>query len=175
MASRPSSGRRSDDEAGAAVIVVILRRVAASVLFLVLASALSSAADKPAADAERSVRAVLAAQIQAWNRGDLNGYMAGYWYSPDLVFFSNGQETRGWQPTLDRYRARYLGAGKQMGTLDFPVLDVLTLGSEAAVARGRWRLKMPDGRELTGMTTVVFRKLREGWRVVHDHSSGDCD
>jgi ketosteroid isomerase-like protein len=62
-----------------------------------------------------------------------------------------------------------------MGTLDFPVLDVLTLGSDAAVARGRWRLEMRDGKELTGMTTVVFRKLREGWRVVHDHSSGDCN
>ena len=68
-----------------------------------------------------------------------------------------------------------------MGTLDFPVLDVLTLGPESAVARGRWRLKMADGRELTGMTTVVGvrglrrsgRPLREGWRIVHDHSSAD--
>jgi ketosteroid isomerase-like protein len=150
------------------------RRSGLAASLLLALAAPSTAADKPAEDAERGVRAVLAAQIQAWNRGDLNGYMAGYWNSPDLVFFSNGQETRGWQPTLDRYRARYQGAGKQMGALDFPVLDVLTLGSEAAVARGRWRLKMPDGKELTGMTTVVFRKLREGWRVVHDHSSGDC-
>jgi len=140
---------------------------------LLALTALSAAADKRAEDVERGVRAVLAAQIQAWNRGDLNGYMAGYWNSPDLVFFSNGQETRGWQPTLDRYRARYQGAGKEMGTLDFPVLDILTLGPEAAVARGRWRLKLSSGKELTGMTTVVFRKLGEGWRVVHDHSSAD--
>src|ERR1044071_1178637 len=104
---------------------------------LLALTALSAAADKRAEDVERGVRAVLAAQIQAWNRGDLNGYMAGYWNSPDLVFFSNGQETRGWQPTLERYRARYQGAGKEMGTLDFPVLDILTLGPEAAVARGR--------------------------------------
>ena len=157
------------------MIVVGARRVAASVILLALASALSSAADQPTADAERAVRAVLAAQIGAWNRGDLSGYMAGYWNSPDLAFFSNGQETRGWQPTLDRYRARYQGAGKQMGSLDFPVMDVLTLGPDAALARGRWRLRMPDGKELTGMTSVFFRKLPEGWRVVHDHSSGDCN
>jgi beta-aspartyl-peptidase (threonine type) len=140
------------------------------------ALATPSRAESPRADGVTlpAVRAVLAAQIEAWNRGDLNAYMAGYWESPDLVFFSNGQETRGWQPTLDRYRARYQGAGKQMGTLDFPALDVLPLGPEAAVVRGRWRLKMPDGTELTGMTTVVFRKLREGWRVVHDHSSADA-
>jgi beta-aspartyl-peptidase (threonine type) len=143
----------------------------AGVSALAVAS-VTRAAETPDA-AATAVRAVLAAQVEAWNRGDLEGYMAGYWQSPDLVFFSNGQETRGWQPTLDRYRARYQGAGKQMGTLDFPVLDILTLGPEAAVARGRWRLKMADGRELTGMTTVVFRKLREGWRVVHDHSSAD--
>ena len=118
-------------------------------------------------------RAVLAAQVEAWNRGDLEGYMAGYWKSPDLVFFSNGQETRGWQATLDRYRTRYQGAGKQMGTLDFPAMDVLMLGPDAALARGRWRLKMPDGKELTGMTTVVLRKRPEGWRIVHDHSSAD--
>jgi ketosteroid isomerase-like protein len=117
------------------------------------------------------VNAVLAAQLDAWNRGDLDGYMAGYWKSPDLVFFSNGTETRGWQATLDRYRARYQADGQQMGTLDFPKLDILTLGAEAAIARGQWRLKMPDGKELKGMTSVIFRKLPEGWRIVHDHSS----
>ena len=135
--------------------------------------AVAPGVETPDAAAATAVRAVLAAQVAAWNRGDLEGYMAGYWRSPDLVFFSNGQETRGWQATLDRYRARYQGSGQQMGTLDFPVLDVLTLGPESAVARGRWRLKMADGKELTGMTTVVFRKLREGWRIVHDHSSAD--
>ena len=124
-------------------------------------------------DAVKGVSAVLAAQIDAWNRGDLDGYMAGYWKSPDLVFFSNGTETRGWQATLDRYRTRYQAAGRLMGTLDLPQLDILTLGPEAAMARGRWRLKMPDGKELNGMTSVIFRKLPEGWRIVHDHSSAD--
>jgi len=52
-----------------------------------------------------------------------------------------------------------------------PELDILTLGTEAAMARGRWRLKMPDGKELSGMTSIIFRKLPEGWRIVHDHSS----
>jgi SnoaL-like protein len=85
--------------------------------------------------------------------------------------FSSGTETRGWQPTLDRYRAAYQGEGKQMGTLDFPQLDLVMLGSEAALVRARWRLKMSDGKESTGMTSVIFRKLPEGWRIVHDHSS----
>ena len=144
-----------------------------SLLTLVSVAGLSALSVPSRAAAPDEVRAVLAAQVEAWNRGDLEGYMAGYWKSPDLVFFSNGQETRGWQPTLDRYRTRYQGAGKQMGRLDFPAMDVLMLGPDAALARGRWRLKMPDGKELTGMTTVVLRKMREGWRIVHDHSSAD--
>ena len=141
---------------------------------LVLAlTAACSASGTRAPDAIKDVRLVWTAQVDAWNRGDLEGFMAGYWKSPDLVFFSNGTGTRGWQATLDRYRARYQAEGKQMGTLDFPELEILTLGPEAAMARGRWRLKMPDGKESSGMTSVVFRKLPEGWRIVHDHSSSE--
>jgi ketosteroid isomerase-like protein len=138
-------------------------------------SAACAAPQTPGSDAVRDVRAVWTAQVEAWNRGDLDGFMAGYWKSPDLVFFSNGTETRGWQAALDRYRARYQAEGKQMGSLDFPQLDLLILGTEAVLARGRWRLKMPDGQELSGMTSVIFRKLPEGWRIVHDHSSAEGD
>jgi beta-aspartyl-peptidase (threonine type) len=148
---------------------LLARRLAAAAIVLASALPLGAAPVGPVHPA----RAILDAQIDAWNRGDLTGYMGGYWNSPDLVFFSNGEETRGWQPTLDRYRARYQGEGKQMGTLDFPLLEILPLGPEAALARGRWRLRMPDGKELTGMTSVVFRKRPEGWRIVHDHSSSD--
>ena len=141
-------------------------------LLLVLSTACAET-QRPESDADTDVRAVWAAQVEAWNRGDLDGFMAGYWQSPDLVFFSNGTTTRGWQATLDRYRSRYQAGGKQMGTLDFPELDILTLGTDAALARGRWRLKMPDGQESSGMTSVIFRKLPEGWRIVHDHSSSE--
>jgi beta-aspartyl-peptidase (threonine type) len=138
-----------------------------------IAAACASAGSSQA-DAIRDVRAVWTSQVDAWNRGDLDGFMAGYWKSPDLVFFSNGTETRGWQETLDRYRARYQGEGRQMGALDFPQLDLLPLGPDAVLARGRWRLKTTDGKESSGMTSVIFRRLAEGWRIVHDHSSADA-
>ncbi|HSJ42125.1 MAG TPA: nuclear transport factor 2 family protein, partial [Xanthobacteraceae bacterium] len=93
----------------------------------------------------------------------------------DLVFFSNGAETRGWQQTLDRYRARYQGHGQQMGALDFPQLEFNQLGGDVVLTRGRWHLKMPDGKESSGMTSVIFRKLPEGWRIVHDHSSAESN
>src|SRR5205809_8053943 len=119
-----------------------------------------------------SVRRVLDAQVAAWNRRDLEGYMAGYWRSPELTFYSGATVTRGWQPTLERYRKRYQGEGREMGTLAFEDLTVEPLGPSVVLARGVWALKMSGGKELRGMFTVIPRKLPEGWRIVHDHSSG---
>ena len=141
----------------------------ATLLLLMSVTCASPQTRGPEALAE--VKAVWTAQAEAWNRGDLDGFTAGYWKSPDLVFFSNGTETRGWQATLDRYRTNYQAEGKHMGTLDFPQLDFKVLGTEAVLTRGRWRLRMPDGKEVTGITSVLFQKLPEGWRIVHDHSS----
>src|SRR5262245_6630186 len=122
-------------------------------------------------DPAAEVKVVWNGGVEAWNRGDLDGFMNVYWNSPDLVFFSNKTETRGWQQTLERYRMTYKAEGRQMGTLDFPRLEFKVLGPEAVLARGQWRLKMPDGKESTGMTSVTFQRLPEGWRIVHDHSS----
>jgi beta-aspartyl-peptidase (threonine type) len=145
-----------------------LKMSSTALLLLINACASSpSRAGDPAAE----VRAVWNAQVEAWNRGDLDSFMTGYWNSPDVVFFSNKAETRGWQQTLERYRATYKAERRQMGMLDFPKLEFKVLGPEAVLARGQWRLKMPDGKESTGMTSVTFQKLPEGWRIVHDHSS----
>jgi len=128
------------------------------------------AAGKPV---EEPIRVVLAQQEQAWNRGDLEGYMQGYWKSPDLVFYSGGTVTRGWEATLDRYRRRYKAEGKEMGRLDFTEDTIEMLGADSAVGRGRWNLTLSDGRKLTGLYTVILKRLPEGWRIVHDHSSSE--
>jgi len=117
-----------------------------------------------------AIRALLDNQVAAWNRGDLEGYMAGYWKSPDLEFFSGSTITRGWQPTLERYRSRYQSGGHEMGTLTFSELKIDVAGPNAAIASGRWALRMKDGSP-NGLFTVMLRRLPEGWRIVHDHSS----
>lgn len=136
----------------------------------VLTAAAASAFGGPA-EPESAVRAVLDAQVEAWNRGDLEGYMAGYWSSPDLVFQSGGTVTKGWQATIERYRERYTGEGKEMGHLEFASLEVQILGPDAAFARGGWRLVMRDGSRPHGLFTVVFRLFGRHWRIVHDHTS----
>ncbi len=125
-------------------------------------------------DQERTaILKLLNVQVTAWNHGDLEGFMAGYWRSPELTFFSNDSETHGWQETLERYQKRYQGEGRAMGQLDFQGLRIEMLGAEAAFVRGKWHLKMPDGKDLQGMFTLVLRNFpQNGWKIVHDHSSG---
>ena len=90
--------------------------------------------------------------------------------SPDLTFFSGGNKTRGWQATLDRYRKKYQGEGKEMGKLAFKELDVRLLGADHAVVTGRFQLQL-KAETATGIFTLILHKKDAGWRIVHDHTS----
>ena len=120
--------------------------------------------------AVREIRAVLDGQVGAWNRRDLEGFMQGYWHSPDLTFYSGGTVVSGWESTLERYRKRYQSEGNEMGKLDFSALKIELLGPSAAFVRGRFHLKMTSG-ESSGIFTLTFRKFADGWKIVHDHTS----
>ena len=124
-----------------------------------------------AADSAAAIKHVLAAQQDAWNRHDLDAFMSGYWNSPELTFFSGAKETRGWQATLERYRATYNSPGHAMGKLDFSDLRIEMLGPEAAFVRGTWHLTMPEGKNPQGKFTLIFRKFGDGWKIIHDHTS----
>ena len=116
-----------------------------------------------------AVRAVLDAQRDAWNRGDVDGYMDGYARSKDTVFVSGDNVTRGWQTVLDRYKKNYNSRAK-MGTLTFSDLEIASLSKDAAVVSGRWHLQRA-GDEPHGRFTLIFRRTKAGWRIVHDHTS----
>jgi beta-aspartyl-peptidase (threonine type) len=123
------------------------------------------------AQAEEGIKHVLVSQVEAWNRKDLKGFMDGYWHSPDLTFFSGGNESKGWNAALQRYQQRYQSKGKEMGKLDFQDLNIDVLGRQAAFVRGSWHLTMPDGKQPHGLFTLVFKKMPGGWKIVHDHTS----
>jgi beta-aspartyl-peptidase (threonine type) len=123
------------------------------------------------ADAAKAIRRVLDQQVAAWNKGDLEAFMVGYWKSPDLTFSSGKQMLRGWQATLDRYRKRYQSDGHEMGKLSFSELQIELLGPESAYVRGRWQL-VTSKELLGGLFTLIFKKIPGGWRIVHDHTSG---
>jgi beta-aspartyl-peptidase (threonine type) len=120
-----------------------------------------------------AIRQVITDQQAAWNRHDLEGFMSGYWNSPDLTFFSGGNIAHGWQQALDRYRKSYQGEGKEMGRLEFSDLQIQSLGDDSAFVRGRWHLTMTDGKTPHGLFTLVFRKFPDGWKIIHDHTSAE--
>jgi len=122
-------------------------------------------------DPSSDVKQVLLAQQDDWNRHDLDGFMGGYWNSPDLTFFSGAKENHGWQAAFDRYKGTYASSGHEMGKLEFSGLRVEMLGSYAAFVRGEWHLTMSDGKTPHGLFTLVFRKFPDGWKIVHDHTS----
>src|SRR5579864_3045759 len=124
-----------------------------------------------AADSESAIKHVLTAQQDAWNRHDLDAFMSGYWNSPELTFFSGAKETRGWQATLERYRATYNSPGHAMGKLDFSEVRIEMLGPEAAFVRGAWHLTMPEGKNPQGRFTLIFREFGDRWKIIHDHTS----
>lgn len=140
---------------------------------VVLASTFVIAADPASQAVKAAVEQVLHTQQDAWNRHDLEGFMAGYWNSSDLTFFSGVHETSGWQGALERYRKTYQGEGKEMGKLEFSGLRVESIGTDSAFVRGAWRLTMSDGKTPHGLFTLIFRKFPEGWRIIHDHTSAE--
>lgn len=145
----------------------------ALILALSLAAVAQQSTEGPASDAQEvaAVKAVLNAQMEAWNRGDLEAYMAaGYWKSPELTFIGGATEIRGYDAALERYRKAYQAPGKEMGQLDFPEMRVVMLGPDAALATGKFHLKMKNGKEPSGRFTVILKKFTEGWRIIHDHS-----
>ena len=121
------------------------------------------------AKTEAAIRAVLDAQAAGWNRGDIEGYMDGYDRSPNTEFVGADNITRGWQQVLDQYQKRY-NSREKMGTLTFSDLEITVLSKDAALVLGRWRLKRAND-EPHGTFSLLFRKTKAGWRIVHDHSS----
>jgi ketosteroid isomerase-like protein len=120
---------------------------------------------------KKAIREVLDAQQTAWNKGDLKGFMAGYWQSPELTFFGGKDVIKGWQATLDRYQKRYQAEGREMGKLSFSEIEIDLLGPDSAYVRGRWQV-VTSKEKLGGLFTLIMKKLPEGWRIVHDHTSG---
>jgi beta-aspartyl-peptidase (threonine type) len=149
----------------------ILRILAVLPLFAIVAVSQEPPSKTAPDDNKTAVEHVLRVQQDAWNHHDLEAFMAGYWNSPELTFFSGAKETSGWQAALDRYRAKYTGPGHEMGKLEFSALRIEMLGADAAFVRGAWQLTLSDGKTPHGLFTLVFRRFTDGWKIIHDHTS----
>ena len=137
-----------------------------AVALLVFAAENIRAATNP--DPTDEIRAVLNAQVAAWNRGDIDGYMDGYVRSDKLEFVSGGKITRGWQTVRDRYHRKYDSRAK-MGTLSFSDIKVSSLNANIAFVTGRWSLRRKTDQP-HGSFALTFKRTSTGWRIVHDQT-----
>jgi len=141
------------------------------IVYLCLSVLLTLGVTSAQSDSE-AIEQVLNEQAAAWNRGDIEGYMKGYWNSPETLFLSGGKITAGYQKVLERFKQSY-DTKEKMGRLNFEEVSVRMLSPQTALVHGMWvlhrRVDQPWGR-----FTLVFERKQGGWKITHDHtSSGD--
>ena len=117
---------------------------------------------------EKEILKVMTDQQIAWNNGDLDGFMQGYWKSEEMMFIGKSGPNYGWQKTLDNYKKSY-PTKEKMGILSFSDQKIKMLGKNYAHVFGKWKLTRKDG-DLGGIYTLVFQKFKDGWKVISDHT-----
>lgn len=118
---------------------------------------------------ERVILNILDRQTQAWNKGDFDGFMKGYWENDSLMYIGKSGVTYGYAPTLSNYKKNYAGADR-MGQLKFEILHLKKLGKHHYLVVGKWFLKRTAG-DIGGHYTLIFEKKKGEWVIISDHSS----
>lgn len=118
---------------------------------------------------EAAIRKMLAAQVEQWNKGNIAGYMKGYWENDSLLFIGKNGPTYGYHNTVERYKKSYPDAEK-MGTLTSTIVSLKQLSPNYYFVVGKWHLDRVAG-NLEGSYTLLIRKIRGEWVIVADHSS----
>jgi ketosteroid isomerase-like protein len=118
---------------------------------------------------EQAIRAVLQKQTEAWNRGDIKNFMNGYWENDSLLFIGKSGPKYGWETTLKNYEKGYPDTAS-MGKLAFTILQISKLSAEYYFVVGKWQLFRSIG-DVGGHYTLLFRKIKNKWVIVADHSS----
>ena len=118
---------------------------------------------------ELAVRKILNGQIMSWNQGNLEAFMDGYWQSDSLMFIGKSGITYGWRQTLDHYRKGYADT-TAMGKLNFDLIEVKRLSVLYFFVVGKYHLARSIG-DLDGTFTLLFRKIKNKWVIIADHSS----
>jgi len=140
-----------------------------ALLILFLVSLAFSQSNNRQTRIEAAIQTVLNEQVAAWNRGDIEDFMKGYWKSEKMLFISGNSVSRGWQAAFDRYKKGY-ATKEQMGTLSFSELEIKVLSKRSALVIGRFTLVRKSDKP-TGIFTLTFRKIVGNWRIIVDHTS----
>ncbi len=118
---------------------------------------------------EKQIISILKIQDEAWNKGDINGFMETYLKSDSLMFIGKSGVTYGWQNTLNNYKKGYPDT-TAMGKLNFTLIDIKKLSRKYYHVVGKWHLTRSIG-DLQGHFTLLMQKIKGKWYIIADHSS----
>ena len=118
---------------------------------------------------ELNIRNAVNEQVAAWNDGNINRYMQTYWQSDSLIFIGKSGVTYGWQQTMANYEKAYPDTAS-MGKLDIGIIEIKRLSVLYFHVIGKWKLTRTVG-NLEGHFTLLFKKIKNKWVIVSDHSS----
>lgn len=118
---------------------------------------------------ETAIRDAMNEQLNAWNSGNIDRFMSTYWQSDSLMFIGKNGVTYGWQNTMANYKKGYPDT-TAMGKLDFNIIDVKRLSVLYFHVVGKWHLARSIG-DLSGHFTLLFKKVKNKWVIISDHSS----
>jgi ketosteroid isomerase-like protein len=118
---------------------------------------------------EQAIRTMLEAQVKEWNKGNIDGYMHGYWNNDSLVFIGKSRPTYGYNATLERYKTGYPST-EQMGKLTTTIVSMKKISDDHYFIIGKWALARSIG-DVSGSYTLLIKKISGEWVIVVDHSS----
>lgn len=148
-------------------------KTAVAAMVILTALMIGCGADREPLSADRAavseeIGSAMEEQVDSWNSGELAGFMKYYWRSDEMTFHGGKRRLQGWETLNTMYVETY--SGEQRGILEFSGIEINTLSRRSAYVLGSWKVELPDTVK-EGRFTLIWRKMDEGWRVVHDHSS----
>ena len=140
-----------------------MKKILSGILLFITIEAIAQSRD------ETTIRQLLDEQTVAWNRGNIEDFMKGYWKSDSLMFIGKSSITYGWNNTLNNYKKGYPDS-TAMGKLAFTIITVKQLSFQYFHVTGKWNLKRSIG-DLSGYFTLLFKKIKNAWVIIADHST----
>lgn len=121
---------------------------------------------------EARLEAQFAHSTLAWNRGDLDGFMADF--APDTLptFIAGGHLRRGFD-FIRRNYAPWFAPGAARDSLRFEEFDVRPISDGFVLVTARFILYRNGTTSASGPFTLLMEHRPEGWKILHDHSSSD--
>ncbi|HEX5438486.1 MAG TPA: nuclear transport factor 2 family protein [Gemmatimonadaceae bacterium] len=113
---------------------------------------------------------MLAASARAWNRGDLDAFVADYLDSDRTTFITRSGVLHGRSAIRAVYAPRFAPGGER-DSLSFEGLEVDSLAPGVINVIAQYVLSRGDSTVERGPTSLVMLRVDGRWRIVHDHSS----